>query len=332
MALDVKIIIDVVKPVGNVGFGCPLILVENATKEIAYAEYNDTASIIKAGYAETTDAYKAASLMFMQSHSPETIAICATTGSATTWLGTESNVSKSWRQLIVINDGTEEKATAVSDIMTAIEAQTKYPKYFYANLDYDDSTEITTTGIERTLLCYYTPTDDVPVPVAAIAGEVAGLEVGSYTLNNLIVKGVAPLELSDSEIKAIHDKVGVTIVLSAGDAVVSEGKSAGGSYVDDVDGNDYIKQQLEYKIQKVFNNNLKVPYTNAGISMLESAAISVMADAQNKGIVESYTVNFAKREDISDSDRASRKYVGGKIEYSMQGAIHEAEIYCICTL
>ncbi len=29
MALDAKIIINMTKPVGNVGFGCPLILEEN---------------------------------------------------------------------------------------------------------------------------------------------------------------------------------------------------------------------------------------------------------------------------------------------------------------
>lgn len=331
MALDVKIIIDIVKPIGNIGFGCPLILVENATQEVAYKECNSQSDIIAAGFAATTDAYKAASLMFSQPHAPKTIAVCATSGTAETWLTTESNVSKAWRQLVVVSDS-DSKATNVQGIITAIEAQTKYPKFYYANLDYDDSTTLTVTGIERTLLCYYTPTDEVPVPVAAIAGEVAGLEVGSYTLNNLIVKGVEPLDLSDSEIKAIHDKGGVTIVLSAGDAVVSEGHTAGGAWVDDTDGNDYIKQHLEYNIQKVFNNNTKVPYTNAGIAMLESAAIGVMSRAQNMGIVDSFTVNFLLRENVNEADRAARKYIGGSITWAMQGAIHTADVYCAVTL
>lgn len=331
MALDVKIIIDTVKPIGNIGFGCPLILVENATKEVAYTECTSVSDVIKAGFAETTDAYKAASLMFSQPHAPKTVAVCATSGTASTWLSTESNVSKSWRQLVVVTDSTD-TPTDVSSIITAVESQTKYPKFYYANLDFDDDTKITTTGIERTLICYYTPTDDVPMPVAAIAGEVAGCEVGSYTINNLIVKGVEPLELSDSEINIIHEKGGVTIVLSAGDAVVSEGHTAGGSWVDDVDGNDYIKQQLEYSIQKVFNNNLKVPYTNAGIAMLESAAIGVMSKCQTMGIIDSFTVNFMLREDVDESDRAARRYIGGNITYAMQGAIHKTEVYCECSL
>lgn len=330
MAKDVKITINKAKTVGNVGFGCPLILEENATEAKEYAEYSSLTAISEAGYETTTDVYKVAQLMFMQEHYPEKIAICSTASTADVWLGAESNVSKGWRQLVVVKGG--ETATNVGKVMTAIEAQTKYPKFYYANIAMDDSTVIAKDGIERTLLCYYTPTEDIPAPVAAIAAEVSGLEVGSYTINNLIVKGVPALELSEEEIEAIHKKGGVTIVLAAGDTVVSEGKAAGGGYVDNTDGNDYIKQQLEYKTQKVFNINLKVPYTNAGIAMLESAAIEVMTDAMNKTIIESYTVNYLLREDVAEGDRSARKYIGGNIAYSMAGAIHEIEIDCECSL
>ena len=332
MAKDVKIVINMVKAVGNIGFGCPLILEENAAEAKEYTEVSSLEAVITAGYAATTDVYKVAQLMFMQEHYPDKIAICSTESAAEAWLTAEANVSKGWRQLVVVNAG--EAATNVKGIMTAIEAQKTYPKFYFANLAMDDTTikDTDVKGIERTLLCYYTATEDVPAPVAAIAGEVAGLQVGSYTLNNLVVKGIAPLELSEVEIKDIHDKGGVTMVLSAGDCVVSEGKTAGGLYVDNTDGNDYIKQQLEYKTQKVFNNNLKVPYTNAGIALLESAAIGVMTDAQNKGIIESFTVNFLLRENVAEGDRAARRYIGGNIVYSMAGAIHEIEINCECSL
>ena len=107
--------------------------------------------------------------------------------------------------------------------------------------------------------------------------------------------------------------------------------TAGGSFVDNVDGNDYIEEQLKYKTQKVYNNNLKVPYTNVGIAMLESAAVEVMTDAKNKTIVDSFTVNYALREDVAAEDRAARRYIGGKISYEMAGAIHTTEIFCDCS-
>ena len=326
MASDVKIIINMAKSIGSVGFGCPLILEEKASSAVEYKEVTSLEGVVTAGFAATTAVYKAAQLMFMQEHAPEKIAVCGVTTAADAWLGVESNMSKDWRQLVVVNSG--EDTTDVSKIMAAIEAQELYPKIFYANLPYEDETEITVDGVERTVLCYYTPTEDVPVPVAALVGEIAGLEVGSYTLNNMTVKGIPGLDLSAEEIEAVHDKGGITFVISAGDVVASEGHTAGGSFVDNVDGNDYIKQQLEYKTQKVFNNNLKVPYTNAGIAMLESAAIEVMTDAVNKGIVESFEVNYLLRENTTEADRAARRYVGGNIAYSMAGAIHKIEINC----
>ena len=326
MASDVIITITEKKPIGSVGFGCPLILEEQATAEKAYAKYSSLSALVTAGYTVDSKVYKTMQLMLMQEYAPKEIAVCSTTSDTATWLAVEANVSKDWRQLVVINGGTE--TTDVAAIMAAIEAQTTYPKFYYANLAYDDTTKLTTTGIERTLLCYYTPTADIPSPVAAIAGMIGGLTPGSYTINNMVVKGVTGLELSEQEIEAVHAKGGVTIVLSAGDVVISEGFSAGGKYVDIVDGNDYIKQQLEYKTQKVFNNNLKVPYSNTGIAMLEAAAIEVMTDAKDKTIVESYEIAYALREDVAEADRAARRYAGGNISYVSGGAIHTIEINC----
>lgn len=328
MALDVKVKIDMAKTYGSLGFGYPLILEENATAAKAYTEFSNIEAISTAGYTNTTTVYKAAQLMFAQEHKPEKIAICSTTDGADDWLAEEANISKGWRLLVVVNSG--EAATTVSAIATAIESAS-VEKMYFANEDMPQtltSAQAVVTGKDRTVVFYYTATTDIPVPVAALVGEIAGLTPGSYTVNNLVLKGIAPLELSQDEIDKIHALNGITFVLSAGDGVCSEGKTSSGEFIDNVDGNDYIKQQLEYKTQKVLNTNLKVPYTNSGIALLEAAAIGVMKDAQNKGIVDEYTVTYALREQISAENRAARKYFGGNVKYSMQGAIHTVEIYC----
>lgn len=334
MALDVKVTIDLAKAIGNIGFGYPLILEENASAEKAYKEYSDINEVLAGGYEATSDVYKAAQLMLMQEHKPSTFAICSTAGTADAWLRVESNVVKEWRQLIVINSG--ETATDVKTIAGVIESAVDEKMYF-ANVELpeDISSATAIDGIDtysRTVLFYYTATEDAPVPVAALVGEIGGLEPGSYTVNNLTLKGLTPYELSDLDIKGIHNLGGITFILAAGDGVCSEGKVASGEYIDIVDGNDYIKQQLEYQTQKVFNNNLKVPYTDVGIALLESAAIGVMQDAQNKGIVDEYTVKYMLRENVSVADRAARNYFGGSISYTMQGAIHYIEIYAQATV
>ncbi len=334
MALDVKVIIDMAKTYGTLGFGYPLILVENAETAVAYKEFTDISEVTSGGYKDTTTAYKAAQLMFLQEHRPEKIAICSTTDTATEWLNVTNNLAKEWRQLVVVSDGGT--ASAPASIAAAIEAANEKKMYF-ANVDLpDDITSVTAvegvTEYNRVVLFYYTATEDVPCPVAALVGEIGGLTPGSYTVNNLTLVGLEPLELSQTEIDAIHKVGGITFILSAGDGVCSEGIVASGEYIDNVDGNDYIEQNLAYKTQKVFNNNLKVPYTNVGIGLLEAAAIEVMQDAVNLGIVEDYSVTYALREQTTAEDRAARKYFGGSVKFSTQGAIHNIEIYCEATV
>lgn len=345
--LDVKVKIDMAKTYGSLGFGYPLILIENAEAAITYKVYSDITTIAT-DYASTTDAYKVAQLMFAQPHRPEKIAICSDTGTVTEWLAKDANVSKDWRQLVVLNGSSSETATTTAAIAAAIEALS-VEKMFFANESMPTSLSSATApsgafGWDRTVMFYYTPiqastgsgntpaVEAVPLPVAALVGEIAGLTPGSYTVNNLVLNGIEPLELSQDDIDKIHSIGGITFVSAAGDNVCSEGKTASGEFIDNVDNNDYIKQQLEYKTQKVLNGSLKVPYTNAGIALLEAAAISVMKNAQNLGIVEDYTVTYALREQTSAEDRAARKYFGGNVQYSMQGAIHTVEIYCQATV
>ena len=125
----------------------------------------------------------------------------------------------------------------------------------------------------------------------------------------------------------------MTFVTKAGDNVTSEGKLAGGEYIDIIDSEDFIIQQLAYKTQKVLNKTAKVPYDNNGIALLESVAVDVLQDAYNNGMIVTntdgtpgYTVSYAKREDTKATDRANRQYLGGSFSFSLTGAVHEVEI------
>lgn len=329
MAYDVKVHIDLAKPVGTVGFGVPLLLIENATKAIPYTEVSNVDELQSAGVSNTSDAYKAAQLIFSQAHAPKKIAVCAVTTGAVVALGDTMMNGNGWRQLMVLSEGDD--ATAISDIITAVEALDG--KLFFANLPTDDSTVITVSGLRRTILFYCDPTEAVPLPVAALVGETAGRAAGSFTYKNLILSGVPAQVLTDSQIDGIHKKGGLTFVTKAGDNVTSEGKVAGGEYIDIIDSEDYIIQQLAYKTQRVLNNAAKVPYDNNGIALLESVAVDVLQAAYNNGMIitnedgtPGYTVSYALREDTAATDRANRIYLGGNFSFALTGAIHEVEI------
>lgn len=330
MAFDVKVHIDLAKPIGTVGFGMPLILVENAASAVAYTEVSNIDEAKEAGIVADNKAYKAVQLLFAQPNAPKRIAVCAVTESAATALADAVLAGKGWRQLIVINEG-EAAATTVSEISTLVEAMDG--KLYFANLDTTDDTEISTSGLRRTVLFYCNATEDVPVPVAALVGETAGRAAGSFTYKNLVLSGVPAQELTDAQIDAIHKKGGFTFVAKAGDNVTSEGKVAGGEYIDIIDSEDYIIQQLAFRTQKVLNNNAKIPYDNNGIAMLESVAKDVLQDAYNNGMIitnedgtPGYSVDYALREDTKATDRANRLYLGGNFSFALTGAVHEVEI------
>lgn len=329
MAYDVLVNIDLTKPVGKLGFGIPLILEETASKAIAYTEVSNVSEVVDAGFAVTTKVYKAAQLLFAQANAPKKIAVCATTDVAATALANATLTNKGWRHLIVVNEG--ETAPDVAAIATAVEALEG--KMYFAGLDVDDETVITTSGLRHVVLFYCDATDNAPVPVAALVGETAGRAAGSFTYKNLVLAGVAAHDLTDTQVEAIHAKGGITYVTKAGDNVTSEGKVAGGEYIDVIDSEDYIIQQLAYKTQKVLNDNAKVPYDNNGIAMLESVAVDVLNAAYNDGMIATkadgtpdYSVAYALREETSEADRAARRYLGGYFTFALAGAIHYVEI------
>lgn len=323
--LDVAVKIDLRKPQGKSGFGVPLILEENATTAKSYTECGDLSEVVTAGFGTGTKTYLAASLMFAQTHAPAKIAVCAATTDAVAFLNDAANTGKGWRQLVVVTNS--ETATNFQGISTAIEALKD--KMYFLSLPTDSTQAIVSSGIERTLAFYYTATEDIPVPEAALVGEVAGQMPGSLTYKNLILSDLLPQNLTDPEINAIHQKGGVTFVTKAGDNVTSEGIVLGGEFADIVDSKDYVVQQIAYRTQKLLNNNSKIPLDNTGIAQLESVTVSVMQEAYAMGIIATaangtpdYTVTYALRENVSAEDRAKRFYAGGTFSFALAGAVH----------
>ena len=319
MPFDVNVKIDLAKPVGSVGSWYPLLYVVDASAEAdQYGEYTDLAGIISAGYTDKTDVYKAATLMLMQENTPSKFAVLKQKSYSLETF--KPYLEKGWRQVIVVGENAS-IATMATDLETVKDKMLFVTVADKAQLKY-------TT--DRTFVVYHTSEENA---AAAVVGATAGYEAGSFTYKNIIIKGVAPVEISDTELEEIHEAGAITIVEKAGDIVTSEGKVASGEYADIIDSNDYVIQNIEYRIQKLFNNNKKVPYTNAGIAMLEAAVLGVLKNAYSMGIIAEgddgnplYSVNFVLRSGTTEADRAARKYPYGRFTYTLAGAIHTADV------
>ena len=321
MALDVKVEISLAKPVGKAGTWFPLLYVIMGEGETElYGEYSNLDEVAVV-YQEGTDAYKAANLLFMQKDAPNKIAILKGGESIATVL--PKYINKGWRQLIVLDDFN-------AAVATYIETTDKmYFTHFAAQAELETAYN-TIKEYERTVCILYTG-EDVAYPEAAVVGATAGLKTGSFTYKNMIIKGVPALDMTDEVIEAAHNNGAIVILEKAGDIVTSEGIVASGEYIDVIDSEDFVIQNIAYKVQKVFNNNNKVPFTDTGISLLESAVYSALVESYANGMIANnadgspaYSTNFALRSQTTENDRADRNYPYGEFEFELAGAIHTA--------
>ena len=363
MALDIKVKITQSTTSGTTGFGIPLIFAQGNSVAVPYTECSNITDVarITSGDSETpafdstSAVYKAAALLFTQNNPPAKIGVYAVTGKLTD--GIDTIWSRDWRQLIVptVATGSEEPASTTlntaAEISAYIEEKSSNNKLYFVSLSATVTGDFTSTieeamadfkGKTRTVVVFYNDSS-IATPEAAVVGATAGLTVGAFTYKNIILTGVKGLSLTDNNIADIHGQNAITILTKAGDIVTSEGKTAAGEYIDVIDTIDWIISNIEYQTQKILNNQAKVPYTNTGIGMLESATINVLETAGRMGMLSpsassdtdtsstsggsyNYTTNFALREETNSSDRSQRKYIGGKFSFTISGAIHEVEV------
>ncbi len=327
MALDVKVKIDLLKPVGELGFGYPLILKCGADKAIDYTvcmSLDDLTADL--AIEKTDDIYTAAELMMKQNDSPEKFAVCATTEAVSVAL--PKLLGKDWRQLVLISEETD-YSTVVSEII-----EDTVDKMYFATVATAPTTDKNYKNYKRTVAFVYGTQDDyAKVAVAALVGATAGYKPGSFTYKNIILNGLTAQSFTDMEIRTMHENGAISVVSKAGDNVTTEGIVGTGEYIDIIDSMDWLVQQLEYRTQKLLNKEKKIPYDNRGIAQLESVAVDVLKTAFNNGMIAvdddgnpAYTVNYALRAECDPNDIASRKYVGGKFAFILAGAVHNVEI------
>lgn len=312
--LDVKVNIKLAEVVGSAGTWFPCLYVVDSTLEAdAYDEYTKL-SELAVKYKDTTDAYAAASKLFAQSNPPHKIAVLAQKAFDAEAMA--EHATKGWRQLVLV--GTHANLSAIAEYVEGTD------KMLFATVNSKES--IPELKYDRTFLVYHTTEANA---AAAVVGATVGLPVGSFTYKNMKIKGVAAEDVTATEIEDIHKKGVITIVEKVGDVVTSDGIVTSGQYADVVDSKDYIVQNITYKTQKVFNNNDKVPYTNQGIAMLETATLEALKSAYNNGMIATnddgtpaYSTAFALRSETTETDRSTRSYPYGTFEFALAGAIH----------
>lgn len=321
MSSDVTVKIDLAKPAGSEGFGIPLIFSVGAA--VDYTECADLDEVKTAGFAATTNTYKAAQLMLSQNPHPEKIAVMGVASKDGAAAAVSGILNKNWRAFVPVD---VEVATLTTIAQTIESSEDKLMFAVVA-----DVSKLAALGTgDRTIGFVHSNA----LANAALVGKTAAMTPGSFTYKNQILSGIDPMTYSDTQLKAIHDANGITYVEKAGDNVTSEGKALSGEYIDIIDCKDWVISQIIYRTQKLLNSTGKIPYDNTGIALLEAECLTVLKEAADMGMIAFdtdtnqyvYSVDYALRETQSDTDRASRLYVGGAFTFELAGAIHTVKV------
>lgn len=321
MITDVQVIISATEAAGQAGSWFPLICVTGKEHDTFYSECPNLEEVAAIATTES-EAYKVAELLFMQNNRPDKIAYMECKG---TDIANElaPYMSKSWRQLIVVGEYDDSVATFI---------ETTEKQYFTHFASVAELTAAKLTDKDRTVAVVYSH-DDVTNPEAAIVGRMAGYAAGEATYHAKAVKGVTADVFTESELEAIHKAGGFAYVEKNGRVATSNGITGSGEWIDVVESFDYLVQNIRYDVQEVFLNNPKVPYTDAGISMIESAVYNRLKAAYGQGMIATkddgtaaFGTSFKKRSETTATDRVTRNYPYGTFEFELAGAIHKAKI------
>lgn len=169
---------------------------------------------------------------------------------------------------------------------------------------------------------------------AAFVGAIATLPVGSVTWKFKTLNGITPESLTATELVGINKVNAVAYTTVFGKDQTTEGKVLSGEYIDTIHGIIWVKSNMESAMEKLLQENDKVPYSQVGINMVLGAATQVLSKAYEQGIIQAdengkadFTISAAPREQQSAQDLSNRHYGGLSFAYHASGAIHTLTVH-----
>lgn len=175
------------------------------------------------------------------------------------------------------------------------------------------------------------------IHVAALA-KCLGYDAGSETWAYKTLSQITPVSLTNTQIDALNGQSLNYYLACAGRDILLTGKVCGGEWIDTIRFRDWLHNDMQKRIYNLLCTSAKVPYTNAGISLIENQMISSLKQGQAQGgiaITEydaagnenpGYTVTVPNAAEVPDTDKATRTLNNCKFTARLAGAIHLVKI------
>lgn len=169
-------------------------------------------------------------------------------------------------------------------------------------------------------------------PAAAWVGVGAPLAIGSFTWSFKTLPGINPSTYDETAVNAIHDKSFNTYIRQSGVNITSNGKTAGGEWIDIIQSQHYLEARISEAVFGLMARLPKIPFTDGGIALVVSEIEAVLQQAFNQGIIADedgkplYSVSAPSRSDIPTNDRANRRLPDIKFSAILAGAVEDVGV------
>lgn len=166
---------------------------------------------------------------------------------------------------------------------------------------------------------------------SAWSGRTLTFDPGSETWALQQLSGAAPVALTETQRTNIEAKNGNHFTRVAGANITREGKVSSGEFIDSIRGQDWLTTHIQEriflaKLRRVQTQG-KVPYTDAGIAVLETELRAALGEAVARGFIrDDWTVTVPKAADASTLDRSARVLNALDFDANLQGAIHKTKV------
>lgn len=225
---------------------------------------------------------------------------------------------------------------AADILQVATYVETQLAVYLSATLDADTLTSVTTDimsvlkglAFDRTMLLYSAQAN-TKAPDAAWMGYMLPTTPGVGNWAEKTLKGVTADNLSPTQISNVLGKNGNVYVPMGGAGITLFGTCASGEFFDVTIFLDWLASTMQSNVFRVQTdpNNLKIPYTNGGIAMIENPMRQTMQQGQdNQGLVPGWTVFGPDVTAVSPADKTSRTLNGLGFDGELAGAINKVNI------
>lgn len=171
--------------------------------------------------------------------------------------------------------------------------------------------------------------DATEYPEAAWMGDRFPSAPGSSTWMFKSLSGISVDSITGTESTNIRNKNGNTYETIGGVNITREGKMASGEFIDVIRGVDWLESRMEERIFSRFVNLPKIPYTNAGVAIIEAEVRAQLQEAIEAGVIDGeqpIIIVSPKVSEVSANDRANRILPAITFEAKLAGAIHKATV------